>query len=137
MYELLLERKTTLNQLEKEQFEQIAQEAFDSLPEVFQTNMENVHIVVEDFPHPETSKKVGVRSGGMLLGLYEGVPLSKRGTWYGMYPALPDKITLYKKNIERVATSERAIREKIREVLIHEIAHHFGMDEEEVRNAGY
>jgi len=127
----------TISQMEKEQFEHIAQESFDSLPEVFQTTMENVHIVVEDLPNPETSRKVGIRSGGMLLGLYEGVPLSKRGTWYGMHPALPDKITLYKKNIERVAQSEKAIREKIRDVLLHEIAHHFGMDEEEVRKAGY
>lgn len=123
--------------MEKEEFESIAQEVFDSLPEAFRHNIENVHIVVEETPEPHAMQKAGVRSGSMLLGLYEGIPLNKRGTAYGMYPAIPDKITLYKHNIESVARSDEGIRAKIREVLIHEIAHYFGMNEEEVRNAGY
>ena len=73
----------------------------------------------------------------MLLGLYEGIPLNKRGSSYGVYPAVPDKITLYKQNIEQVARTDAGLRAKIRDVLIHEIAHYFGMNEEEVRQAGY
>lgn len=123
--------------MDKAEFESIAQEVFDSLPEPFRQNIENVHIVVEDIPDSHTTHKTGVHSGSMLLGLYEGIPLSKRGTAYGMYPATPDKITLYKQNIESIVRTDEAVRAKIREVLIHEIAHYFGMNEEEVRNAGY
>jgi predicted Zn-dependent protease with MMP-like domain len=73
----------------------------------------------------------------MLLGLYEGVPVSKRGIWYGSSPVVPDKITLFRKNIERSLRVGETLKDKIRDVLIHEIAHHFGMDEEEIRRAGY
>ena len=123
--------------MDKTEFEAIAQEVFDSLPEAFRHNIENVHIVVEEIPGLHTMRKTGIRSGSMLLGLYEGIPLNKRGTAYGMYPAIPDKITLYKQNIESVAGRDEEVRAKIREVLIHEIAHYFGMNEEEVRSAGY
>jgi predicted Zn-dependent protease with MMP-like domain len=73
----------------------------------------------------------------MLLGLYEGVPLSRRGTSYGAYPVVPDRITLFQRNIEATAGSEEELRERIREVMVHEIAHHFGMSEKEIRDAGY
>ncbi|MBI4535076.1 MAG: metallopeptidase family protein [Ignavibacteriae bacterium] len=123
--------------MDSEQFERIAQEVLDSLPDMFQQKMENVHIVVEDLPSDETVRKMRLSSQSLLLGLYEGIPLTQRGTFYGTAATLPDKITLYKKNIERVARSETVLREKIREVLIHEIAHYYGMTEEQVRNAGY
>ncbi len=99
--------------------------------------MENVHIVVEDTDLGGARRRAGIRGGSFLLGLYEGVPLTRRGTGYGMYPILPDKITLFKQNIERVARTPEEIRLQIREVLIHEIAHHFGMDEKQIRDAGY
>lgn len=99
--------------------------------------MENVHIVVEETDLGGARRRAGIRGGSFLLGLYEGVPLTRRGTGYGMYPILPDKITLFKQNIERVARTPEEIRLQIREVLIHEIAHHFGMDEKQIRDAGY
>lgn len=123
--------------LSREEFESITQEIFDSLPEQFQRNMENVRIVIEDVPTKETLKRTGFRSPSDLLGLYEGIPLNRRGTWYGMYPVFPDKISLYKDNIERGAQSVNELRERIRDTLIHEIAHYYGMNEEEVRAAGY
>lgn len=123
--------------MEKAEFERVAQEAFDDLPEAFREKIENVHIVVEPEPSQEALRKSRVGPGSMLLGLYEGIPLSKRGEHYGVYPVVPDKITLYQTNIESVAASERAIRHKIREVLIHEIGHYFGMTEREIRDAGY
>jgi predicted Zn-dependent protease with MMP-like domain len=123
--------------LTRDEFEQIAQEEFDALPEPFRSRVENVHVVVEETDSREPRKKARVRPGGFLLGLYEGVPLVHRGTGYGAYPVLPDRITLFQKNIESVAASVEEIRVKIREVLIHEIAHHFGMSEREIRNAGY
>ena len=117
-------------------FEELVQQIFDSLPDQFQLHMENVRIVVEDVPSYDTLEKMRVQSSS-LLGLYEGIPLNKRGTWYGMYPVVPDKITLYKSNIERGVSNTPELREQIRHVLIHEIAHYYGMNEEEIRSAGY
>lgn len=123
--------------IEREEFERIAEEVFDTLPEVLQERIENVHIVVEDQPSEETKRRMKLSDSSILLGLYEGVPLNRRGTHYGSYPVVPDKVTLYQKNIESAAGTTTALREKIREVLIHEIGHYYGMTEEQVRDAGY
>ena len=123
--------------MDRKEFEQIAQEAFENLPRRLQEKVENVHIVIEDEPSEETLKRSHIRRGSLLLGLYEGIPLTRRGEDYGRYPAVPDKITLYRSAILAVAQSESAIRETIRDVLIHEIAHYFGMTEQQVREAGY
>ncbi len=123
--------------MEKAQFERLAQEAFDALPHPFQEKIENVRIVIEDRPSGDTLRKSRLALDALLLGLYEGIPLDKRGHQYGVYPVVPDTITLYQGNIELVAHTEADIREKIREVLIHEIAHYFGMTEREIRKAGY
>jgi predicted Zn-dependent protease with MMP-like domain len=120
-----------------EEFEQVAQDAFDALPRELQERVENVHIVVEELPGMEIVRRMRLPSQQSLLGLYEGVPLTRRTTSYGVYPVVPDKITLYRKNITRVAGTDERIRETIRDVLIHEIAHHYGMDEDQVREAGY
>jgi predicted Zn-dependent protease with MMP-like domain len=120
-----------------QEFEQLAQEVFDSLPQNFTRRIENVQIVVEDVPGERTLLKTRTPSRTSLLGLYEGVPLTRRGAHYGVYPVVPDKITLFRKNIESVASSDAAIREKVREVMIHEIAHYFGMTEEEIRMSGF
>ena len=123
--------------MELEEFERIAEEAYEALPDSFKKRIENVRIVVEDFPHEEQLRKVGASSPHSLLGLYQGVPLSHRLSGYGTYPTIPDTITLFRKNIESVARQDSQVRERIREVLIHEIAHYFGMTEEEIRQAGY
>jgi predicted Zn-dependent protease with MMP-like domain len=123
--------------MDRAEFEEIAQEAFESLPRRLQEKVENVHIVIDDEPTEETLRKSGIRPGSLLLGLYQGVPLNRRGEDYGRYPVIPDTITLYRNAILSVARSESAVREKIREVLIHEIAHYFGMTERQVREAGY
>ncbi|MCW5896325.1 MAG: metallopeptidase family protein [Bacteroidetes bacterium] len=120
-----------------QEFEEVVQEMFDALPEQFRHNLDNVQIVVEEIPSQETTQKMRLRSPADLFGLYEGIPLNKRGTWYGMYPVVPDKITLYRVNIQRGARTSEEVRQRIRDVLIHEIAHYYGMNEEEVRAAGY
>ena len=114
--------------MDRTRFEDIAEEAFNHLPALFKKKIENVEIVVEEAPVSSGQKS-------FLLGLYHGVPLTKRGTWYGMSPVLPDRISLYQKNIESVCSTEKEIREKIYEVLCHEIGHYFGMDEGQVRKA--
>ena len=123
--------------MELEEFERVAEEAFEALPDSFKARIENVRIVVEDLPQEEQLRKVGAGSHDSLLGLYQGVPLNHRRTGYGSYPIVPDTITLFKRNIESVCRQESQVRERIREVLIHEIAHYFGMTEEEIRQAGY
>ncbi len=88
-----------------DRFEEMVQNIFEKLPKVFGEKVDNVHIVVEDSPSSDTIKKV--RAGkSSLLGLYQGIPLTHRGSWYGMYPTIPDTITLYKHNIEAVCTTE-------------------------------
>ena len=123
--------------MEREAFEKIAEQAFEGLPEQFREAIENVGVVIEEYPDEELVHKMRLRSKHHLLGLYQGVPLPLRGTWYGMTAIAPDKISLYQKNIEAVCRTEREIIDKIHEVLIHEVGHYFGMSEEEIRAAGF
>jgi predicted Zn-dependent protease with MMP-like domain len=118
----------------REEFEEIAQKAFDSLPDLFRNSVENLHVVVEDYPPPELveDKRYGKYS---LLGLYQGIPITHRGTWYGMSPTGPDKISLYQKNIESSCRNEEGVQRRIVEVLFHELGHYFGMNEAQIRNA--
>jgi predicted Zn-dependent protease with MMP-like domain len=118
----------------REQFEHIAQAAFDSLPGDFTDRVENVYIVVEDYPSDDVLEKVH-SDRYSLLGLYQGIPLTQRGQWYGMTPTLPDKISLYQKNIEAVCRDEEEVEARIVEVLFHELGHYFGMNEAQVRKA--
>lgn len=118
----------------RERFEHIAQEAFDSLPANFRDRIENVQIVVEEYPSDDALKKVK-SDRFSLLGLYQGIPLTHRGQWYGMSAVVPDKISLYQKNIESVCRNEEEMELRIREVLFHEIGHYFGMNEAQVRDA--
>jgi predicted Zn-dependent protease with MMP-like domain len=123
--------------MDKTSFENIVYQSFEHLPEMFKHNIDNVQFHVEDYPTQEQLKKVKVKSRFSLLGLYEGIPLNHRGTWYGSSATLPDSITLFQKNIEAQSNDEEQVSSLIREVLIHEIGHYFGMSEEEIRNAGY
>ena len=103
-------------------FEQWVQEALDSLPAELRDYMTNVAIVVEDEPP----------GGQPLLGLYQGVPMTRRGSSYGAVP--PDKISIYRGPLERHygADRERLLQE-IRRVVLHEVAHHFGISDERLR----
>ena len=123
--------------MDKATFEMIVEKAFDELPEQFKSKIENVHVVVEDFPDQSDLRNSKVRERYSLLGLYVGIPLGRRGPDYGVYPVVPDRIKLFQKNIERICRSDRETEAKIREVLIHEVAHYFGMTDQEIRKAGY
>ncbi|HTK83322.1 MAG TPA: metallopeptidase family protein [Bacteroidota bacterium] len=118
-------------------FEHIVEQTFDRLPPQFKNVIENLGVVVEDYPTDDLVHKLRLRTKHDLLGLYQGIPLTARGSWYGTLPVVPDKISLYQKNIEALCTDEEQIIDKIYEVLIHEIGHYFGMSEEEIRAAGY
>lgn len=123
--------------MDRSTFEEIVDQAFDKLPDNFKQAIENVAIVVEDYPSDEIIRTMKIQSRYNLLGLYQGVPLKGRGPWYGMTAITPDKISLYQKNIEAVCHNISEIEQKIVEVLIHEIGHYFGMSEKEIREAGY
>jgi predicted Zn-dependent protease with MMP-like domain len=118
----------------RERFEETAAEVYNDLPSVFGERIDNVHIVVEDYPTDEDTQKTH-SSKTTLLGLYQGIPLTHRGTWYGVQPTTPDKISLYQKNIESVCHDDEEVAERIREVLLHELGHYFGMNEDEIRSA--
>jgi len=120
-----------------DEFELIVEEEYANLPEPFRSAIENVRIVVEEIPGNDVVEKLHLRSPKDLLGLYQGIPLTARGTWYGSHAVLPDTITLYQKNIMARVRTDAELRAAIHDVLIHEIGHYFGMSEEEIRSAGY
>jgi predicted Zn-dependent protease with MMP-like domain len=123
--------------MDREIFEKLVEHAFERLPDRFKEAIENVGIVVEDYPSDEIVKTLGLRSRDTLLGLYQGIPHSSRTTWYGMTPVVPDRISLFKPNIEARQKNDDEIERAIYDVLVHEIGHYFGMNEEEIRAAGY
>jgi predicted Zn-dependent protease with MMP-like domain len=109
----------------EETFEDVVEDAMDGLPADLRAAMSNVAIVVEDEP-PD---------GEPLLGLYQGVPLTERSSAYA--GAMPDKITIYRGPLERLYGNDPdLLRDRIRHVVIHEIAHHFGISDERLRELG-
>lgn len=119
--------------MNREQFESLVAGAVELLPEEFQDRLENVDVVVEERPSRWQLGKTHLGQGYTLLGLYEGVPLTERTTNYGL--VAPDKITIFQKPIEDVCRSgdEMEIKEQIRKTVIHEIAHHFGIDDKRLK----
>lgn len=114
--------------MDRESFESIVARAVQALPDEFQTRLENVDIVVEDSPTARQLHFAGLRHGETLLGLYEGVPQTQRGSNYGL--VLPDKITVFRVPIETGCRNDDEIRQAIEDVVKHEIAHHFGISDE-------
>jgi len=112
-------------------FETLVVSAIANLPPEFHSKLENVDVVVEDWPSPGLLKQLKISHPGQLLGLYQGVPQIKRGRGYGM--VVPDKISIFQKPIEAQCHSDAEAEAKIAEVVYHEIAHHFGIDEKTLR----
>jgi len=115
-----------------ETFERLVNEGIKDIPQRFLDKLDNVGIVIEDNPTAEQLKKLKIRKNYFLFGLYEGIPKTRR---WGYADVLPDKITIFKNPIEQAAQTEEEIKKLIKETVWHEIAHHFGMDEQEVREA--
>ncbi len=115
-------------------FTKIINEVLDHLPETFTDKLDNVEFVVEYFPTKEFLKEHGFENQ-MLLGLYVGIPLNRRGANYNW--VLPDRIYIFTEPITFVASLENvSVEEKIKKVVLHEIGHYFGMSENELRNLG-
>jgi predicted Zn-dependent protease with MMP-like domain len=112
------------------QFDRLVVEALETLPPFFQEVMSNVELVVEDWPSPD---QLALAEGEMLLGLYEGIPLTERYS-YNLVP--PDVITLFQRPLEQSVDSLDELRQEVRQTVIHEIAHHFGIDDDRLIELG-
>lgn len=115
--------------MNKKEFKIVVQKALDTLPGEFLEKLQNIEVTIEDKPSHSRSK------GSLLLGLYQGVPLEKRGSYYA--GVLPDKITLFQKNIEAICSTESEMIEEIQKTLLHEIGHYFGISEKRLRELGF
>ena len=120
--------------METEQFEELVAQVVNDLPEFFQERLDNVDVIVEEFPDRHTMRLARVRSPYDLLGFYHGVPLTERTTNYGL--VAPDKISIYRRPIEIQCRSDEELRAMIRRVVLHEIAHHFGISDNRLRDIG-
>jgi predicted Zn-dependent protease with MMP-like domain len=111
--------------MDRKRFERLVEQALARLPEVFRRKLSNVAIVVEDLPPEEAGRD------DLLLGYFHGVPLTEKSTFQ---ITLPDRIVLYRKNIEAVCSTDEEVRREIRATLLHELGHFFGLGEDDLRN---
>ena len=112
--------------MSREEFEDLVAEALDEIPDELARLVDNVVFVVEDDVPPGEEP---------LLGLYEGVPLTERGSWYA--GVLPDRITIYRNPILEICDTDDDVVEEVHITVVHEIAHHFGIDDDRLHELGY
>jgi predicted Zn-dependent protease with MMP-like domain len=112
------------------QFDALITQAMDELPQSRIAGLQNVAIIVDDAPSVEQKEKLMLRGDQTLLGLYEGIPLTKRNNGYNM--VLPDKITLFKHPLCHRASTLPELKEEIKHTLWHEIAHYYGLDHDQI-----
>ena len=120
----------------RERFRELVAEALDELPEPFLSRLQNVQIVVDDEPEPALLRDMGLDPRrDVLFGLYQGVPADERGDTDNLL--LPDRISVFYRPLVRAFRTPEAIRREVRKTVIHEIAHFFGMSDEEIDAEGY
>ena len=117
-----------------EEFEKLVVAAIDEIPPYFLEKMSNIEVLIKPYPTKTDLDSSGVEKGFTLLGLYSGIPLTERTHNYALVP--PDTITLYKRNIELAAGDPKNIPAVVRRTVIHEIAHHFGISDDRLRELG-
>ena len=120
--------------LSPEEFEEMVVQCYEGLPEGLLGYLENLDIVLEEWPSEELLAETDVGSADGLLGLYTGVPRPERGD---DLPFLPDKITLFQRPIEDICGSVEEVADEVRKTLLHEVGHYLGMDEEYLDRLGY
>lgn len=121
--------------LTESQFAEAVEEALRDIPPPLQPFMEDIVVDVEPMPSREDLDEMGIDDPTELLGLYHGTPLTERGLEDGVQ--LPDRITIYQRNIERMCETRDELIEEIRTTVFHEVGHHFGLDEDELEELGY
>jgi predicted Zn-dependent protease with MMP-like domain len=117
--------------MNRKDFVKVAEEVLDSLPREFRNCIHNVAVLVEDVPPNQSPTRPGQRRR-LLLGVFHGVPATKKSVFD--VPIGPAHIVLYQKNIEAVCSDEAEVRQQIRQTLMHELGHYFGMTEEQLRD---
>lgn len=126
----------TIDTISADRFEELVEEALHEIPDALWNAIDNIAVVVENWPSQQQMRSVGMRRGNLLLGLYEGVPLTQRSHSYGL--VAPDVITIFRGPILRVCPrgDADAIRAQVRRTVLHEIAHHFGISDERLHELG-
>lgn len=114
--------------MELEHFEELVRRGLDLIPDEIHARMDNVDIEVQQMPSAQQLTSAGVPHGHTLLGLYVGIPLTRRTSGYNM--AMPDRIIIFQGPLERISRDENALVERVRDTVIHEVAHHFGISDE-------
>ncbi len=117
--------------MERERFEELVRRALKDLPKEIAQRMNNVDVEVLDQPSAAQLASLKVPAGHTLLGLYQGIPLTRRTSGYQMVP--PDRITIFKHPLENISRSEDDLVERVRDTVIHEVAHHFGISDQRLR----
>lgn len=112
------------------EFEELVNKALDSIPPLYQENLNNVAITIEDEPTAEQREKLKLRCDETLFGLYEGIPLTRRGAGYNL--VIPDRITIFKLPMVAVSKNDKELAEQVRHTLWHEIAHYYGLNHEQI-----
>ena len=120
--------------MDRSRFEELVEQALLSLPDEFREKLSNIDVEVEDYPSPDDLRVSGAGRGQTLLGLYRGVPVNRRGLGYNM--VTPDRVLIFQRPIELTCSSDEEIVERVGHVVRHEIAHHFGIDDEALRRMG-
>lgn len=119
----------------RDEFEDLVADALETLPPEILNRMDNVAVTVQDWPSRDQLSSSRVPPGSTLFGLYQGVPLTQRSSHYGM--VAPDRITIFRGPLTSYYQTPEAIVEQVRRTVVHEIAHHFGMGEEQIARLGY
>lgn len=120
-----------MHEVDAEQFEAMVAEAVDGLPEQFRERIANVEFAIEEQARPDDYARTTMPRGMTLLGVYRGVPLTKRGARYNF--ALPDRIVIFRQPLQQLARDEQDLRERVTHVVRHEVAHYFGISDERLR----
>jgi len=120
-----------MRHLNAEEFEALVAKALETLPQWVRERMENVSVATAPWPTPHQLASVKGPPNRLLLGLYEGIPLTRRSRRYHLVP--PDRITLFQRPLEMTAPTRDALRQLIRKTIVHEVGHHFGLSEAQLR----
>lgn len=114
--------------MERERFVELVGQVLDALPERFRERIQNLAVLVEDRPPRDVQRS----RSSLVLGIYQGVPATEKSVFDMSYG--PDRIVLYQKNIEAVCNTDGEIRHEVRQTVLHELGHYFGMDEEQLKD---
>lgn len=120
--------------MERRRFLRLVRRALDGLPSPYAEWLENVDVVVERRPQRHQLRDAGLADDELLFGLYEGIPLTERSSDYGM--VLPDKVTIFQEPLELACSTDAELVAEVRSTVLHELAHHFGISDEELERLG-